>query len=528
MRRKMFFRSLLLVVFLATATASPAQGLFKNLGKKVGDAVKGTVKSTAELMVGDEGTIKKREKEAKEQAQKEAKKQQQTTQASTADEGHGPGAGSWSSVPQVLIDFDGFCWECVSPSCDGVFTVQVGDENLFRFYATEGGSRISQQDWMFLSSSSMPLFDKGVCAVKSKETRKWFILKQDGSTIALDPKITAVGNFHDGLAVAEINYQKHFINTQGKIVQPTIELENFNSYPLVDGTRRLFQTTKGYGYLDGHNNVVIQPQFNKATNFSGGYALVLEDMWDSSKNDFWVINEFGKKIAKVPNQYILSSYIDKTAYVTGFIGGGAVAKNFETEKYDIVSPQMQVKAIYDDASPFCLKKFPANASVCVVKNDDWKYPAFCLPNGEIVRNYADPMVSIAGPTRPYYVRKNDKGEETVMLPPLLSSYHHTDLVSAHPENAWKTTDWEYTGYTVLGGSLVTDLGYIMNYEGILRLLNWRYEKISSFSTDGFAKAIKKSTRGWRKQVSTWIEELDDHMCFLDENGKVAVEIVVKE
>lgn len=115
-----------------------------------------------------------------------------------------------------------------------------------------------------------------------------------------------------------------------------------------------------------------------------------------------------------------------------------------------------------------------------------------------------------------------------MLPPLLSSYHHTDLVSAHPENAWKTTDWEYTGYTVLGGSLVTDLGYIMNYEGILRLLNWRYEKISSFSTDGFAKAIKKSTRGWRKQVSTWIEELDDHMCFLDENGKVAVEIVVKE
>lgn len=524
MTKKTLLSTLLLAAFLGSSTPASAQ-FFKKLGETVTGAVKGTVKSAAETMVGDEATIKKREQEAKEEAERQAIRRPngENPSASDDDSGHGPGAGAWGGPPSIKIDFDGFCWECVSHSCDGVFTVQVGDNRRWRFYETKGGKRITDKDWM---ASEFPLFDKGVCPVKSVETRKWSILKQDGTLLALDPKITAVGNFRDGLAVAEINYRKHFINTKGQVVLPTIELDDLHSYPLTDGTRRLFKAmTGGYGYLDAQNKIVIKAQYNKATNFSSGYAIVYD--YTATNNEFWVINTLGKKVAVVPDAYVKSGYLGKDLYVTDFVNGGAVAKNQNTGKYDIVDPQMHVMASFDDASPFCLKRTPSDAGVCVVKNDDWEFPQFCLPNGQLLTNYGDPMVSIGGHTKPYYIRSNDKGEKTIMLPPLLSSYHHRDLTVFHPWKAWKEPWWEYTGYTVLGGSLVTDMGYIMNYTGIVRILNWRYEKYEDFSSDGYAKGVKMSTKGWRKQVSRWIEDLEEHYVFMDEHGSVAVEIIPK-
>lgn len=525
MTKKTLFSALVLSVFLGSATPATAQGFFKKLGETVTGAVKGTVKSAAETMVGDEATIKKREQEAKEEAERQAIRRPngENPSASDDDSGHGPGAGTWGDVPSVKIDFDGFCWECVSHSCDGVFTVQVGDNRRYRFYETKGGKRITEKDWM---AYEYPLFDKGVCAVKSVETRKWSILKQDGTLLALDPKITAVGNFRDGLAVAEYNYNKCFINTKGQLILTNVRLDDMKCYPLTGGTRRLYKTvSEGYGYLDAHNKIVIKAQYSKATNFNGGYALVYD--YKATNDQYWVINELGKKVAVVPDNYVKSGYLGKDLYVTDFVNGGAVAKNQNTGRYDVVDPQMHVMASFDDASPFCLMKIPGNAGVAVVKNDDWEYPQFCLPNGQLLNNYGDPEVSIAPPTRPYYVRSNDKGEKTTMLPPLLTSYHHRELTVFHPWKAWKEPMWEYTGYTVHGGSLVSDKGYIMNYEGIVRILNWRYEKYEDFSSDGYAKGVKMSTKGWRKQVSRWIEDLEEHLVFMDKNGNVAVEIIPK-
>lgn len=530
MRKMTLLNSLLLSAFLLTATPSSAQGFFNKLKKTVTGAVEGTITATANAMVGDEETIRRREREAKEQEEREKQKAAAGNNGATAqdekkdeEEGHGPGAGKWGNPPAIKIDFDNFCWECVSQSCDGVITIQVGYNKRYRFYETKGGKRITEKDWM---AYEYPLFDKGVCAVKSPETRKWYILRQDGTTLELPSNITAVSNFRDGLAVAEINYEKHFINERGQVVLPNLRLREMHSYPLIDGTRRLFEGADGFGYLDGHNNIVIKSQYLKARNFSGGYAMVFD--WTATNNEWWVINELGKKVSVVPEEYVRSNYVEKVLYVTDFVHGGAMASNNATGRYDVVDPQMRVQASFDDASAFCLMRIPSDAAVAVVKNESWEYPEFVKPNGELIRSYADPMVTIAGPTRPYYVRENGKGEKTLMLPPLFANYHHHELPPGQPWLAWKDPAWEYTGYTVLGGSLVTDMGYIMNYQGIVRILNWRYEKYEDFSSDGYAKGLKMSTKNWYKSDNVWKEELEQHMVFMDVKGNVVVEIINQE
>ena len=403
---------------------------------------------------------------------------------------HGPGAGTWGEYPTIQIDFDGFCWECVSPSYDGIFCIPVDNSaRKYRFFRTQGGEQIGRSDW---SASEEPHFNGGVCAVKSLSSRRWYILKSSGDSIALDPKITSVTNFMDG--EAEI-------------------------YPLIDGTRRLFRGNGGYGYLDGHGNVVIKPQFGEARNFSGGFAIVYDMMNTSGK--YWVINTMGKKVSEVPEAYASYGWTPNCR-VTDFINGAAVAKNQATDKYDIIGADMQKRASFDYASPFCLKTTPSSASVCVVRDKDWTQPQFCNTNGNLLKEYNNPSVVLKRPTQPWIETENDKKEKIVRMPPILSSE-----LSLPAKMAWVTPRWEYTGYSVFGGSASNDVGYVMDYEGIIRKYNWRYEKIDTYSADGYAKAIKKSTKGWRLLVSTWVEDMEDHMVFIDTQGKVMVEIIDK-
>ena len=181
---------------------------------------------------------------------------------------------------------------------------------------------------------------------------------------------------------------------------------------------------------------------------------------------------------------------------------------------------MRVIASFDYASPFCLKTMPSTAAVCVVRNEDWEHPQFCTPSGNVLNDYNNPGVVLKRPTQPWIDTQNDRGEKTVRMPTILGNE-----LSQHAKMEWVTPCWAYTGYSVFGGSLTNDVGYVMDYEGVIRKYNWRYEKIDVYSADGYAKAIKKSTKGWRKQVSTWIEDLEDHMVFIDTQGNVMVEII---
>lgn len=511
--RKVFVLSFALLL-LGSANVS-AQGVLGNLAKKGVGALKGTIKSAANAMVGSPEEIEasKRKNDSKNNGNKSGDR----SGSEPADEGHGPGAGAWGGAPSVQIDFDDFCWECVTPSYDGIFAVKVGDSNRYRFYKTQGGEQIGRSDWM---ANGEPHFNNGVCAVKSVLSRHWYILKSSGDSIALDTKITRVTNFMDGVAVASTGYTDcFFINDKGQRVYPNVKPSDAEIYPLIDGTRRMFPGQGGYGYLDAHGNVVIKPQFSEARNFSGGLAIVYDMMNTGEK--YWVINTMGKKVSEVPATYASYGWTH-SCWMSDFINSAAVAKNKDTGKYDIIDPEMRVKASFDNASPFCLKTMPSTAAVCVVKNDDWEYPQFCNPNGTLLKGYNNPGVVIERPTQPWIETANEKDEKIVRTPPILGNE-----LSMPARDAWVVPYWSYTGYSVFHGSLTNDVGYVMDYEGVIRKYNWKYEKPDVYSADGYAKAIKKSTIGWRRPVSIWIEDLEDHMVFIDTQGNVMVEIIDK-
>ncbi len=515
-RKKLFVISLIMLI--GTADVS-AQGILGNLAKKGIETLKKTPTKVADALVGSKEEIEaSKKKKGDKDETPPGKKGKSTSTGNPNPDGHGEGAGPWSGPPSVEIDFDGFCWECVSPSYDGIFCIPVGSTGRYRFYKTDGGKRVGNSEW---KASSEPHFNKGVCAVKSATSRKWYILKASGDSIALDTKITEVTNFMDGVAVARTSYTDcFFINDKGQRVYPNVKPSDCEIYPLIDGTRRMFRGKNGYGYIDAHGNVVIQPQYSEARNFSGGLAIVYD--MTATHEKYWVINTMGKKVSEVPKKYASYSWTHH-CNMSDFISSGAVAKNDETGKYDIIDPEMRVIASFDDASPFCLKTMPSTAAVCIVKNKDWDHPQFCKPSGSILREYNDPSLKIVKPTQPWIETQNDKGEKTVRMPFVLRDYELTFPA----KEAWVAPRWEYTGYNIFKGSLTNDVGYIMDYEGVIRTYNWKYEKPDVFSMDGYAKAIKKSTRGWRKQVSTWIEDLDDHMVFIDPQGTVMVEIIDK-
>ena len=317
------------ICLLCFSTGVSAQGILGKLAKTGVGALKGTVKSTANAMVGSPEEIAASKR--KTQPQPGERKPEDDTKPQPGGEGHGPGAGKWGGAPSIQIDFDGFCWECVSPSYEGIFCIPIGSSSRkFRFYKVDGGEQVGRSDWM---ANEEPHFNGGVCAVKSLSSRRWYILKSSGDSIALDPKITAVTNFMDGVAIASMGYGNNFfINDKGQKVYPNVKPNKAEIYPLIDGTRRLFSGDGGYGYLDAHGNVVIKPQYGEARNFSGGLAIVYDMMNTSEK--FWIIDTMGKKVSEVPPTYASYGWTH-SCWMSDFIHSAAVAKNNDTGKYDI-------------------------------------------------------------------------------------------------------------------------------------------------------------------------------------------------
>ena len=424
------------------------------------------------------------------------------------------GAGAWTPVQEVKAEVGEFRWLCVTDSYDGVFGIPDQKTNKWRFYRTEGGKPIDGKEW---KAADEPHFNNGVCAVQDPTSKQWFVLNKDGKTIPLAKNITKVTNFMDGVAIASLGYSGYFfINDKGQKVFPAAVPDKDEIYPLIDGNRRLFYGKGGYGFIDAQGNVVIKPQYEEARNYGSGVAVVFS--YEKTQNKYWLIDKQGKKVSEVPEQYAKVGWT-RNCNVGDFVKSSTVAKNNSTGKYDIIGTDMKVKASFDYASPFCQLKTPVTAAVCVVKNDDWKYPKFCNTFGELL-NYGNPPQPTAPPTEHWYETSNAKGEKTVRKP-----YIEGEMVSA--KQAWSASRWEYSGIC-FSESGSTDTGYVMNYEGLMRLYDRRYQLPENYSIDGYAKAIIRSTAGWRVVGCTWVEDLKDHTVFIDRNGKVTVEVVAEK
>ena len=233
-------------------------------------------------------------------------------------DGHGVGAGNWpSDYPKIIIDFEEFGWENIGDVYDGIFYVKLnGRSNTYRFYRVKNATQVGHSEWYAIQN---PRFDHGVCAVRSCKPYsgdpekpytckyRWYILKSNGDSIALDPSITQVTNFYDGLAVASTGpyNERFYINDRGQKVYPHIKLAksglDFKNYPLTEGTRRLFKGDNNkFGYMDATGRVVIEPKYEKARNFSSGYALVYD--YQNTERKWWVINTLGERGTPLPRR----------------------------------------------------------------------------------------------------------------------------------------------------------------------------------------------------------------------------------
>ena len=168
------------LVMLFCPIDTSAQGILGKLAKKGVETLKQTPQKVADALVGSKEEIEaSRKKKGDKDETPSGKKGKSPSSGNSNPDGHGEGSGPWSGPPSIEIDFDGFCWECVSPSYDGIFCIPVGSTGRYRFYKTDGGKRVGNSEW---KASSEPHFNKGVCAVKSATSRKWYILKASGDS----------------------------------------------------------------------------------------------------------------------------------------------------------------------------------------------------------------------------------------------------------------------------------------------------------------------------------------------------------
>ena len=439
-------------------------------------------------------------------------------------DGHGVGAGNWpSDYPKIIIDFEEFGWENIGDVYDGIFYVKLnGRSNTYRFYRVKNATQVGHSEWYAIQN---PRFDHGVCAVRSCKPYsgdpekpytckyRWYILKSNGDSIALDPSITQVTNFYDGLAVASTGpyNERFYINDRGQKVYPHIKLAksglDFKNYPLTEGTRRLFKGDNNkFGYMDATGRVVIEPKYEKARNFSSGYALVYD--YQNTERKWWVINTLGEKISEVPDKY--KSFTG--AAVTSFINSTAMAHNDETDQVDIVNQLMQVKATYDKSSGFFLKNVPPDAAIAIVSNSGWEHPKFCTTTGELVKDQEYPY----GPYSKYE-----------LTDPEISSYPDCQ---EDPANVNNQLGWHNTGYWASHHTLIGDTDVVYNYKGVVWEYRNSYNKVRQFCAEGYSPGIKYSTANWHQQGLTgdWVQELKEHYVYFDTEGKVLLEFVLPE
>ena len=128
-RKKLFVISLIMLI--GTADVS-AQGILGNLAKKGIETMKKTPTKVADALVGSKEEIEaSKKKKGDKDETPPGKKGKSTSTGNPNPDGHGEGAGPWSGPPSVEIDFDGFCWECVSPSYDGIFCIPTTAFSVF-------------------------------------------------------------------------------------------------------------------------------------------------------------------------------------------------------------------------------------------------------------------------------------------------------------------------------------------------------------------------------------------------------------
>ena len=225
----------------------------------------------------------------------------------------------------------------VSSVHDGVFA--VGRNGVFSFWKITG-EKLFDFEWEYCNEmrsfgDRFPEFHNGVAVARKSEGMysrgTIHLLYLDGSVKEMDPDWTQVSQFEDGLAVVtdNSNYKTSYfyINIFGEKVFPHLKIngnDNWSIRPLSDGLRAYATSSYSWGYIDAEGNIVLEPIYGGAADFSEGYA------WVSLKSDPTSLFSNG--------ELVLINTQGEVLYHSGLSWSGSDFKNgYQSKVSDVVN-----------------------------------------------------------------------------------------------------------------------------------------------------------------------------------------------
>lgn len=137
----------------------------------------------------------------------------------------------------------------------------------------------------------------------------WWSLNNNKETVKITPefseaikKYERLGDFREGLALAQYNGKWGYIDVKGREVIPCqFEGEERGGYGhnFSDGMAIIIEEGK-YGYINNKGDVVIKPQYAEAADFSEGMAVVMTE-WNGK---LIFIDKRGHVMEKLSNKYV--------------------------------------------------------------------------------------------------------------------------------------------------------------------------------------------------------------------------------
>jgi len=185
-------------------------------------------------------------------------------------------------------------------------------------------------------------FTDGVAIINQND--KYGLIDPDGNII-IEPQYTYIGSFSEGLAHVvkqDGDILRHgFINVNGEAFYK--DFFNNNTGDFHDGLA-VFENDLNFGYVNTSGNIVIQPEYFMAYDFSGGYAVVANE---NDKHGF--IDKTGKLV--IP--FLFDHNSEGTYLYQGFSEGlAAVCKDgkfgYIDEKGSFI-----IEPVFDYAGRFC-------------------------------------------------------------------------------------------------------------------------------------------------------------------------------
>ncbi|HRX49599.1 MAG TPA: WG repeat-containing protein [Spirochaetota bacterium] len=125
-----------------------------------------------------------------------------------------------------------------------------------------------------------------------KKDSKWGFINING-TITIEPRFDYALSFSEGLACVQINNKWGYIDSTGQIIiepqfddipgnfkEGLVRIAKFDKEPALFPDSEIITTGSKFGYADREGNIIIEPQYTQAEDFSEGLAAVkIEDKY---------------------------------------------------------------------------------------------------------------------------------------------------------------------------------------------------------------------------------------------------------